>query len=96
MCFEKKDEPEFEKPNDPNPSLPMPSPVRQGIKNVFGDVDVGRTGGGDPYMESRPGAVVDPYKDSIRQDATNPYQNFMNNYRDSTGQKLNRFVDELN
>lgn len=95
MCFEKKDEPEFEKPNDPNPSMPMPSPVRQGIKNVFGDVDVGRTGGGDgdPYMEKRPGAV-DPYEDRIRQDATNPYQNFMNNYRDSTGQKLNRFVGD--
>ena len=62
-------------------NMPAPSPVRQGIQDVFGDVDVGRTvGTGD--------------NERLAKDPDNPYQNFMNNFRDSTGQKLNRFAGD--
>lgn len=97
MCFEKAtsaygDEPdrgptggnnastsntEFETANDPNPSLPMPSPVRQGIRNVFGNVKVGYTDDDD----------------NLIRDPDNPYQNFMQNFRESPGQKLSRFAE---
>lgn len=59
-------------------NMPAPSPVRQGIMDVFGDVDVGRT----------------DENDNLIKDPDNPYQNFMNNFRDSTGQKLNRFAGD--
>ena len=70
---------EFEKSNDPSPSLPLPSPVRQGIKNLFGDVKVGYTDGDD----------------NLIRDPDNAYQNFMENFRNSPGQKLSRFGDNL-
>ena len=70
---------EFEKSNDPSPSLPRPSPVRQGIKNLFGDVKVGYTDDDD----------------NLIRDPDNAYQNFMENFRNSPGQKLSRFGDNL-
>ena len=53
--------------NDDGPrmSLPTPSPVRQGIKAVFGDVDVGRT----------------DENDNLIRDPNNPYQKFMETQR---------------
>lgn len=69
MCFNRDDDrgPALEPANDPNPSMPMPSPVRQGIKEVFGDVDVGRT----------------DENDNLIKDPGNPYQKFMDNQRDN-------------
>ena len=60
-------------------NMPAPSPVRQGIKDVFGDVDVGRTDENDNLIE----------------DPDNPYQNFMKNFRDSRGQGLNRLASGI-
>lgn len=52
----------------PKMSVPTPSPVRQGIKAVFGDVDVGRTvGTGD--------------NERLVRDPNNPYQKFMETQR---------------
>ena len=94
MCFKKADEPEFEKPNDPNPAMPMPSPVRQGIKNVFGDVEVGYTTSDKDPNDNRPDHLrVNDYP-VLARDPDNPYQNFMESYRQSSGQRLNRFVGD--
>lgn len=52
----------------PRMSVPTPSPVRQGIREMFGDVDVGRTvGTGDD--------------ERVAKDPNNPYQKFMNRQR---------------
>lgn len=95
MCFEKSTSPydaaeagrqgsvnnnsasntEVQRPSNSNPSPPVPSPVRQGIRSLFGNVNVGFT----------------DEDDNLIRDPNNPYQNFMENFRNSPGQKFERF-----
>jgi hypothetical protein len=66
-------------------TLPTPSPVRQGIRDVFGDVKTGFTVENKRFTDDA---------DTLIRDPNNPYQNFMENLRGSPGQKLNRFAGD--
>lgn len=90
------DNKEFEMANDPSPGLPAPSPVRQGIKDIYGNVKTGVTTTNDPD-DTRPDHLrVNDDLNSVvlARDPSNPYQNFMENFRNSPGQRLNRFAGE--